>query len=315
MRINIIDVNGNESAVEEITEFSFSQSVQAPCDALSVYFKSKFPFEEIVSVIAYENDGIIFYGYCDSQRIKENKNGYEIYFYARSSACLLVDNEAEPFTYNCPGSNQLYYSFARKFGFKNALPNIATEEKYEVSKGTSCYGAINQFVSLCTGQNIYITPDNILKIYEKSADIKNLKKYEVLEAVKVINRSEPLSEICYKKSSYDDKYNLHTRARVCDELEISRIQYLNLAALSRWQREYTVVQRLKKSYEDYRQFEVTVSGYVCEPLYQRFSFASDNIFFEDYVLTDKRYISDRKGKRTKLVLKEIMDVKEITYVD
>lgn len=315
MKIEVVDVKGLRSTVEDITEFSFSQSVQAPCDALAVHFKSDIPIDEIVKVYAYENGEVFFYGYCDNQRTKRNKNGYEIYFYARSSACLLVDNEAKPFTYNCPGSNQLFYTFAKPFGFKNALPNIASEEKYAVWKGVSCYGAINQFLSLCTGQNVYVTPDNTLKLYEISDDIKSFNKYEILEIVQVINRSEPISEICYKKSSSDTDYNVHTKGKICDDLQINRVGYLNLSSLSRWQREFTILQRLEKSYEDYKQIEMKISGYVSEPLLQRFSFETDGIAFEDYVMTDKRYQYDEKGEITKLVLKKIMDVKEVTYVD
>lgn len=153
-----------------------------------------------------------------------------------------------------------------------------------------------------------------MKLYEISDDIKSFNKYEILEMVQVINRSEPISEICYKKSS-DTDYNVHAKGKISEDLQINRVGYLNLSSLSRWQREFTILQRLKKSYEDYKQVEIKISGYVSESLLQRFLFETDGIVFEDYVMTDKRYQYDEKGEITKLTLRKMIDVKEVVYVD
>lgn len=316
MKITVQTVDDKEYELKNITELNFTQTAEAACDCFSAVFKSDMPIGEIVTVQVSDNNLLVFNGYCDTQRISEDRDGFEIYFYARSSAALLVDNEAEPFTYNKPTAKQLCFTFAELFGFTCDLPEITIEQKYEVAKGTTCYGAINRFVELTTGEQIYVTPHNSIRLREKGKDAKNFGTYKILSARAITNRSEPLSQICFKRASSSLGYRLHTVARIQDDFKLcDRKQYVNLSSLEQWQREYAVLQKLKDSYKDYKILELAISGYVQEELYQRFSYLSKIGDFEDYLLTEKKYTVDKNGSVTRLILKKEIDVKEITYVD
>lgn len=316
MRIEMKTIDGSVYVPENITELNFTQTAEAACDCFSIVFKSREPIGEITTVQVFDEDTLVFNGYCDMQRISEDKDGFEIYFYARSGSSILLDNEAEPFTYNKPSARQLCFTFAEPFGFICDLPEIAIEHKYEVAKGTSCYGAISRFVELTTGALIYVTPQNSIRLREKSEDVKDLSRYKILSAKAVINRSEPLSQICFKGAASSAGYRLHTAAKVQSDYKLcERKQYVNLFSLEPWQREYAVLQRLKNSYKDYKVLELTVAGYVKDELYQRFSYFSAIGDFADYILTEKKYTADKNGTVTRLILKKDVDVKEITYVD
>ncbi|MGN0522377.1 MAG: hypothetical protein ACI4IQ_07050 [Eubacterium sp.] len=314
MKINIKTVDSKQYSIDKPVQIAFIRTAGAACDALSVRFKSDAFISEIVNVTAYNGDKLIFNGYCDNQRITQNDDGIEVYFYARSSACLLVDSQAQPFTYNRPTAKQLCLCFADKFGFECCLPEIHSKDKYEVAKGVSCYGAINNFVSLITGSNVYVTPDNRLKLLSQSVNVKSLNDYKIVSASAITNRSEPISEISYKREA-SSGYILHTSSCLSKELGISREQFVNLTSLPQWQRDYTVLKRLKDSFGDYKVLELTVSGYVEDELYQRFNYISAGGKYEDYVLTEKKYTFDKNGRFTRLTLKKILDIKEITYVD
>lgn len=315
MRIELFSTDGSALTVKGIREFNFSQAVNAACDSLWVTFSGDVPLGEIVSVRAYEGSVLIFSGICDCQKSTADSNGYENYIYARSGVSLLVDNEAEPFTYERPTARQLCFSNAEKFGFKSRLPDICCDTKYEVLKGTSCFGAISNFVSLLTGGYIYASPENEIMLRKYSDDVKPLNKYSVLKAVHTINRSEPYSQIIFKKGYFESGYRLHTRSAFADEIGIDRSVYLNLSSLPQWQRENAVIQRLRSSFEDYKVLEVTICGYCNEELLQRFSYFNGIERFDDYALTEKRYYCDRTGEYTRLTLKKYVDIKEITYVD
>lgn len=315
MIIKLITISGKEIQPDNVCEFNLTQTVGVPCDCLSVYFKHSCLIEEVVYVKAYQKDKIIFNGLCDRQRTTESKSGFEMFIYARSSACMLVDNEAEPFTYNCPSANQLCFNYAKKFGFTCSLPEIFSNDKYEVVKGSTCFGAINQFVYLKSGSHIYITPENEIKIYKNSKTKKSLDEYKILSFASVINRSEPISQINVKRSLGEGGYRLHIKSQVSDEMGVNRNQYINLTALPQWQREYIILQKLKSSYEDYQTLEITMSGSVSENLYQVFYLAYRGQVYDDYVLMEKKYTFDEKGERTRLVLKKSIEIKEITYVD
>lgn len=315
MIIELTDVNGRKVAIDRFTELCFTQTAGVACDSLWAAFVMDSDIEEICTVKLYINHQLVFSGFCDCQKTTYSTSGFEIYFYARSTACILVDNEAEPYTYQHPSAKQLCFSLAEKTGFSNSLPDISSTEQYEITKGTSCYGAIGQFVQLLTGRYIHITPDNNIELLSQSREIKVLNDYPILSLTETINRSEPLSQIQFKQSSSQEKYNLHTKSMLCDSIGISRTKFINLNSLPRWQRDNTVLLKLKSSFEDYKTLEATVSGYAGEPLLQRFNCNMKQKTYNDYILTQRKYICTKKGTITKLTLKKQMDIKEITYVD
>lgn len=315
MKLVIETVDNVIHEVSNITKLSFSQSANAVCDSVWTYFRCGTVLGEVAAVRLYDRERLVFSGYCDCQKTIEDKNGFEVYIYARSSASLLVDNQAEPYTYFSPTGKQLCLLYAQPFGIECDLPEIYSSESYQVSGGTSCYGAINQFVYFCTGYNITVTPENKLRLLTPSDDVKELDKYTVLSVNSTINRSEPVSIINYKDSFSAGGYGHHTRSDFADSRKINRCRYVNLNTLAPWQRDYTVLQRLKKSFDEYKLLELEVAGYADEVLMQRFSFSSKSGNFDDYALIEKRYICDENGRRTRLSLRKMIDVKENTYVD
>lgn len=315
MIIELTTVDGKKITIDKFTELCFTQTAGIACDSLWATFVSDNSIDEINGVRLYINYRLVFSGFCDCQKSTYDNNGFEIYFYARSSACILVDNEAEPYTYQHPSAKQLCYSLAEHLGFSNSLPNISSTNQYEITKGTSCYGAISQFVLLQTGSHIKVTPKNNIELMSESNNIKELNRYDILSLSEIINRSEPLAQIQFKQNSSQEKYNLHTKAMLCDKLGINRTKYINLNSLPQWQRDNTVLLQLKRSFEDYKILEATVSGYADESLLQRFDCSTKHKSYKNYVLTERKFICSEKGTITKLTLKKQIDIKEITYVD
>ncbi len=315
MIIELTTVNGKKITIDKFTELCFTQTVGVACDSLWATLVYDSSMDEIHNVKLYINYKLVFNGLCDCQKNRYTAKGFEIYFYARSTACILVDNEAEPYTYQCPSAKQLCYSLAEGMGFSNSLPNISSTDPYEISKGTSRYGAVSQFVSLLTGESIHITPKNDIQLMSKSTDIKSLNDYKILSLTEIINRSEPLSQIQFKQSASQEQYNLHTKAVLCDSLKINRTKFINLNSLPHWQRDNTVRLQLKNAFEDYKILEVNISGYTDAPLLQRFNCKSKHKDYNDYLLTERKLICSKNGTSTRLTLKKEMDIKEITYVD
>lgn len=307
------DTEQKEYAPNSITQLTLTDSCDAACASLCFTYKSSEPIGEIVTVKAYKNGRILFNGYCDCQKMTEEDSGCEIFIYARSSACLLVDDQAKPFTFNCPTARQLWAQFARDKGFEYALGEIGCDKKYEVTSG-SCFKAIHDFVSALTGDQIYITADNKISRRQISGDIQSLNKYKILSVCSVINRSEPISVISYKREQ-DTDYRAHIISKLARERKISSGSFINLSALPQWQRENMIYKRLKESFDDYQTLQLTVSGIVKEALYTRFSYKGGRFSCNDLILTEKKYTADESGERTRLTLKKNMDPGEMIYVD
>ena len=188
MIIELTAADGKKITIDKFTELCFTQTAGVACDSLWASFVPESSIEEICTVRLYINYRLVFNGLCDCQKIIYGTNGAEVYFYARSTACILVDNEAEPYTYQHPSAKQLCFSLAEGLGFSNSLPNISSTEQYEITKGTSRYGAISQFVRLLTGGHINITPKNDIELISESSEIKNLNDYDILSFTEITNR-------------------------------------------------------------------------------------------------------------------------------
>lgn len=315
MIIELTTVNGKKITIDKFTELCLTQTAGIACDSLWASFIYDNNIDEISHIKLYINYKLVFSGLCDCQKNRFNEKGFEIYFYARSTACILVDNEAEPYTYQHPSAKQLCFSLADRMGFSNSLPDISSSDCYEITKGTSRYGAISQFVSLLTGEYIHITPENNIKLITKSNDIKSLNDYNIISLTEIINRSEPISQIHFKQSSSQEGYHLHTKSILCDSLEINRTKFINLNSLPNWQRDNTVRLKLKNAFEDYKILEAVVDGYADAALLQRFKYTAKHKNHSDYLLTERKFICSKSGTKTILTLKKSMDIKEITYVD
>lgn len=314
MKIKVTTVSGEETQLEDIISLSITETAGVPCGCLAARVKGNNPGGEIVSVKAYLNGKPVFNGFCDTQRVSEGEDSFETFIYARSTAALLVDNEAQPYTFFCPSAKQLCLNYAEKLGFVCSLPEIFSQDRYQVSKGTSAFGAINNFVSFITGKPIYVSAENELKLLETGKKPQGFAGYKIKSVCAVTNRSEPISAINYKKRSEPD-YSLHTKSALSDDIKINRTKFLNLSVLPGWQREYCVLDKIKKSFEDYKILEITVDGYFHGGLYELYNYSGKSGVFENYLLYEKKYACDSRGEYTKLVLKKQIDIKEITYVD
>lgn len=315
LSVKLIGVNSQEYMPADIKEFNFTQTSDAACDSFWLTFCSKSDVGEAARLEAFVGGKKIFSGLCDKQVTRQSSNGFTVYVYARSSACVLTDNQAVPFTYFKPTARQLCSCIAESYGFTNSLPDIFSDEKYCVSMGTSCFSAINKFVNLLGGTRIYVSPDNDIRLLKISDSIESLNSYRVVSEAYTINRSKPYSKIRYKKSSSQENYNVYAKASLSDSVKIERTAYVNLSSLPQWQRENTIVRKIKESYNDYKILELKVCGYVSQPLLQRCRYNGGTKMFNDYVITEKKYMRDEYGDFTKITLKKNNKVEATAYVD
>lgn len=314
MKIVLVTTLGKEIIPSGIVSAVLTQTAEVACDSLSIKIIGGKSLDEIERVYAYKNNKLIFNGYCDCQRTTADERGFETYIYARSSACLLVDNDAFAYTYNRPSAQSLFDAYAKPFGFSYKLDDICTFKKYEVSSGSSLYGAINLLVSTITGNSIRINADNEIFMLKPSENILSLNDFSVISAKSIINRSEPISAVNYKKE-FSYLYDCHTYSQLAEKLGFSRQRYVNLAALPSWQRNYKISKMLKDSFKDYKRLEITLKGYVESELLQRFDYSGKLGDFNDYLLFEKIYSIDENAEQTKLILRENIDISEVNYVD
>ncbi len=314
MRFELYGTDGAAVFPEMITSYELVSETDSACDGLRLNFCSEELPPEICILKAFSDREIVFNGFCDMQKITAGGGFYTCFIYARSSAALLVDNEALPSQYNCPTARQLWFTNARELGFGCDLPEIYSENSYLVSKGTSCYGAINDFVRAVYGAPVYATPENVLDVYRESSSVKRLKNYPLLSLSCVINRSELISDIDYKINS-SDNYRYHFKSEFVRARGIRRKRLYNLSALPLWQREITAAEKITNSLSEYCSVIAELSGDCDFRLCDKVSVDFDGQDYSGtYFVSEMVKSMGKNGEKTTLVLKKKIDGELVNYV-
>lgn len=308
------DVEGKEHTVDRIASYQLSMDCDAACHGLRLEYISDDAQSEISSIQVLNNGNRIFNGYIDTQREVFDSKGNHCFLYARSSACLLTDNEATPFTYISPNSIALFDVNALPFGFSCNLPNVYSDQEYVVSNGTSCFGAINDFVEGISGNRIIVDANDCISLLQGSRHIV-LDSHDVISEKRIINRGDAIARLDYKTVSANG-FDHHLKSRFFDGKGIKSSKKYNLTTLPIWQREYSLLGALKKAAKDYYKLELVLDGATNFELGDGVTYCSKYFgAIDDLKVRSICYIFDSKGERTVISLSKDIDLEEINYVD
>lgn len=301
---------------DEIISYELVSDISAACDGLRLYYRAGDIPDEIIQVFVKDNGKTIFYGFTDKQETTADENGYVDFVYARSSAMLLVDNEANPCQFTCPSSGQLWLHYAQKFSIKNGLPQISYDGNYYVQKGTSCFKAINDFMKYVYGTGVYVNAENVLTAFEKSEKLKNLDGCEIISACRINDRSDILSSIDYKINS-TDKYIYHLESGYAVRNLIRRRKLTNLSSLPVWQREASVTYQVKEPLMFCKTVEVVFAGAPEFSLYDRVVLNISRLGIsadDEYIVSQIVKKKNEKGTKTTVVFNKETDGELVNYV-
>lgn len=313
LEIVAFGIDGKSVLLKEVKSYRLSRDYDAPCDGLRVYFLSDTSLAELNAVKVYNDKKMIFNGFVDTQREEVCEDGVWCFIFARSTASVLVDNQALPFAYNCPSANSLFYHNAYSFGFDSKLPELVTSSNYQVNKGVSCYGAINDFVYGISGKNVLIDVNNCLYIPD-SEDEFDLNKYNIIEEKHNINRGNVVSQIDYKING-SSEYCYHLKSRFFEEKGIKRIKKTNISSLPLWQQESALRNILESYASGYETVEISVQGFVDAPIGINAVYNGKSLTLNgDYYISSVCVCADDKGIYSRIILSKHIDLKEVNYV-
>lgn len=303
------DTDDKQYLVDSAVSYELVSEIGAACSGLRLYFDSDDEIGEIYSVQVKNDRGtLIFNGLCDLQRESRKADTAEYFIYARSTAAVLADNEAAPFEYKNPTARQLFAVNAKGFGFTCDLPDIYTENSYIVSKGTSCFGAVNNFVFMMTGRSVYVDESNTLKIYSESKTVKRLEDYDVISQSFTINRCDVISRVDYKMNA-SEEYKYHYASSLAQRNKIIRSRKMNLSGLPPLQRENAAKNKLAASIDNYYCFKVQLAGDCDFQLFDRVKTDKG-----EFLVYEMIHSKGEQGEETALVLKKKIDGELMNYV-
>lgn len=314
LRFIAYDINGEEHPFDSIESYELSMDYDAACHGVRLNYASDSSLPELVRLYAFRGEQKIFSGFIDTQREGFDDGAVQGFIYARSSACILVDNEAKPSVYRNPTARSLCVVNADDYGFTNDLGNISCDGLYQVNKGVSCFSAINDFVCGITGKRIGVDADSCIRLIDSDRAI-SIASDSILSERREINRGGVLRRIDYKVNSVDG-YDHHIASRALEHKEFVSSKKQNMSSLPDWQRDYTLLHTLKSSVENYYCYRLEVDGVADVQLGD--SLVYDSRLFgivDGLVVKSIKHLMDSNGEKTVLSLVKDFDLEEITYVD
>lgn len=259
-------LDGKRAVPRQLLSYRWSGDVTAGCDGLRLHFLWDGDLPEVYRVRGFAPDGACcFFGYADQQKLTVTPGQRRGFVYARSSACLLLDNEALPISLNAPNVDQMVHHYAAPFGFTAALPAGTAPGQYTVEKGTSCFGALQGFMQVLGAKGVFADPENRLCVYGSEAPV-TLPGDQITSITAVTERGEAPGVYAYKIASAEP-YCRRLEAGYFADKKISRRRYVNVAAYPPEQRQQVLLRKLEQAAARYRRLEVVLTGAHRLPLY------------------------------------------------
>lgn len=306
-------LDGSRAVPDQLLSYRWSADVTAGCDGLRLHFLWDGDLPEVYRVRGFDVDGhCCFFGYADQQKLTLAPGQRRGFVYARSSACLLLDNEALPVSLHLPDVDQMVHHYAAPFGFSSALPAGTAPEQYTVAKGTSCFGALQGFMQVLGAKGIFADPENRLRTYGNEAPV-TLPADGILSATAVTERGQAPGIFAYKIVSAEP-YRRRLEAGYFADKKISRCRYINVAAYPPRQRSQVLARKLEQAAAQYRRLEVVLSGVNRLPLYAPVAPANGLPDGENYRVFRREITGTAQQARTSLVLCCQPELEEMYYV-
>lgn len=259
-------LDGKRAVPRQLLSYRWSGDVTAGCDGLRLHFLWDGDLPEVYRVRGFAPDGACcFFGYADQQKLTVTPGQRRGFVYARSSACLLLDNEALPISLNAPNVDQMVHHYAAPFGFTAALPAGTAPGQYTVEKGTSCFGALQGFMQVLGAKGVFVDPENRLCVYGSETPV-TLPGDQITSITAVTERGEAPGVYAYKIASAEP-YCRRLEAGYFADKKISRRRYVNVAAYPPEQRQQVLLRKLEQAAARYRRLEVVLTGAHRLPLY------------------------------------------------
>lgn len=262
-----------------------------PADLLKLRFPLSVPWPELARICAYREDRLIFSGVVDEQNTRLAENGLQTELVCRSTAALLLDNEAEPAMLENPSWRVMVRRYAEPLGFTAAGGEApAIKGSFAVLKGESCWAALARYAERFLGGRLGVAEENRL-VYQKTYQTAVLKG--ILSARQIYRPCKQISCVRVQDGTgaYASVYR-NPKATVSRERFFSRedprspAEYVRLAE------------------EDSRLWQVTLAGL---PAAEPGDTVTAEIPLWDQTLTARvwkmRYVLEPAGEQTELYLK------------
>ena len=153
--------SGEEAEFHSVQSLVLQKDFEVPADSMT-FVLSEVVKENIAYVVLKEDGREVYRGVVDEQNVYiSSKEQTE--FVSRSTACVLLDNEACPATFFYPDARLLTEKYLAPLGVtKFSGENRVYPGEFKVAKGMSCWQVMESFASKLYGMLPVVQGDTIV---------------------------------------------------------------------------------------------------------------------------------------------------------
>ncbi len=229
-----VTIDGQQFDIGDPVSLEINMAYNTPADSVYACFCFTNEISEIKNILIFDNENIIFDGIVDEQIFEVSSTGAFLKIYARSTAALLIDNEALPQTYNNVSLKTIFQRHIEPYGFTNYIGDDTKFcDTFVVYKGMSEWEVLEKFCDTYLDLKPIIKKDKTIYISNMISDNKNIIldnlgdiKYKTIE----INnfRYNKISEV-YIKTVKEDNYITKVTNENAIDNGIIRKRYLDIS--------------------------------------------------------------------------------------
>ncbi len=160
LTIEAITSKGERHSLSHPVSLTLSRDLYTPADILTAVL----PFsveEEVAFVTVHYQDEEIFRGIADEQIVLSGEN-VKTKLVCRSTAALLLDNEACPQSFTDASAGLVFSRYAAPYGFTLEGESETTlKGEFRVQKGVSCYKVLEDFAAAVYGTIPYVSGSKV----------------------------------------------------------------------------------------------------------------------------------------------------------
>lgn len=155
------DKGGRVHSLPSVCKLKISSSADVPADSLRILLYGIWE-EEYSRAFVYDEAEGIFEAEVDEQIVKVGENSYTELL-CRSTAAVLLDNEAKPQNFVSPSTDLIFRTFAFPYGFTGYDgKDTSFQGEFIVPKGVSCYEVLEDFSRKVFGKSPKVKGNKVL---------------------------------------------------------------------------------------------------------------------------------------------------------
>lgn len=232
MKIEAVTANGGSLKLCSPLSLCINREDEVPADDLTAVFPYGEPLEELAGLLVTDGEETLFHGIVDEQSFALSEAGSYVKLTARSMAAMLLDNEAQPQSYNCPCADDIFRRHILPYGITEYC--CGREERparFEIPKGATQWQAVALFCRNCLGTSPVIDARGRMLMcgYERDGDILEFGGEDGIACTSVqitVRRCKRLSRV-FVKTQAGGRYTTEIEDRRAIERGIVRERYLN----------------------------------------------------------------------------------------